>query len=237
MQRASGLGQFPTRPPTSGPEATADAIVAEARHLIAQRDGPILIALDGGSGSGKSTLAHLITGTLDAALVQSDDFITSDIPDAEWYARTPSARVADALDWQRLRTEALESLLTWKSAKWQTYDFEAARPDGTYPMRTDFVEREPRSVIVLDGLFSTRPELSDLIDLSVLVDAPVETCHKRLSAREEPSFLARWYPLWSPVERWYLEHLRPASSFDLVRNGVAIWERGAVPLQGGESST
>ena len=89
MQRDSGIGQFPTRPPTSGPKTTADAIVAEARHLIAQRDGPILIALDGGSGSGKSTLAHLITGTLDAALVQSDDFITSDIPDAEWYARTP----------------------------------------------------------------------------------------------------------------------------------------------------
>ena len=59
MQRDSGIGQPPTRPPTSGPEATADAIVAEARHLIAQRDGPIPIALDGGSGSGKSTLAHL----------------------------------------------------------------------------------------------------------------------------------------------------------------------------------
>ncbi len=62
-------------------------------------------------------------------------------------------------------------------------------------MRTDFVEREPRSVIVLDCLFSTRPEPSDLIDLSVPVDAPVETRHKRLSAREESSFLARWYPL------------------------------------------
>lgn len=68
--------------------------------------------------------------------------------------------------------------------------------------RTDFVEREPRSVIVLDGLFSTRPEPSGLIDLSVPVDAPVETGHKRLSAREEPSFLARRYPLWSPIERW-----------------------------------
>ncbi|MDE0098214.1 MAG: hypothetical protein OXM87_01120 [Truepera sp.] len=55
---------------------------------------------------------------------------------------------------------------------------------------------------MLDGLFSTRPEPSGLIDLSVPVDAPVETGHKRLSAREEPSFLARRYPLWSPVERW-----------------------------------
>ena len=36
-------------------------------------------------------------------------------------------------------------------------------------MRTDFVECEPNAVIMLDGAYSTRPELADLLDFSVLL--------------------------------------------------------------------
>lgn len=203
--------------PTPELKLSAETIIAEIRRLMVDRNTPLLVALDGGSGSGKSTLAVLIAEKLKAALIQSDDFFAADISEAEWEARTPEARAADAIDWRRLRAEALEPLLAGKPAKWHAFDFEAGvRPNGTYAMRTDFVERDPTAVIVLDGAYSTRPELADLIDLSVLIDVPVEVRHDRLAAREEKNFLAAWHARWDAAEAYYFREVRPNSSFDLV---------------------
>jgi uridine kinase len=198
-------------------EAAVDTIVAEIRRRMVDRAPPIVVALDGGSGSGKSTLAMLIAEELDAVLIQSDDFFAADITDAGWAARTPQARAADAIDWRRLRAEALEPLRAGEPAKWHAFDFEAGvRPDGTYAMRADFVERPPSAVIVLDGAYSTRPELADLIDVSVLVDATIHVRYERLAAREEKQFLAAWHARWDAAEEYYFTYVRPKFSFDLV---------------------
>ncbi len=50
--------------------------------MLASRRGPIVIAIDGGSGAGKSTLSTLLATKLGAALIQSDDFFSAEIPDA-----------------------------------------------------------------------------------------------------------------------------------------------------------
>jgi uridine kinase len=203
--------------PTPELRLAADTIVAEIRRRIVDRKAPFLVALDGGSGSGKSTVALLIAEELGAALIHGDDFFAAEICDAEWELRTPEARAADAIDWRRLRAEALEPLLAGKLAKWHAFDFEVgARPNGKYAMRTDFVEREPNAVIVLDSAYSTRPELADLIDLSVLVDAPVGLRHERLAAREDKGFLDSWHARWDSAEEHYFMNVRPKSSFDLV---------------------
>ena len=150
--------------------ASSARIVLDAiRRLLAAGQAPIVVAIDGQSGAGKSTLAKYITTELNAALIPTDDFCAVDIPDSDWDARTPAGRVEDVIDWRRLR-EVLEPLLAGESTKWRTYDFQAGtRPDGTYRWRAEFVEREPASVIILDGAYSARPELVDLIDLSVVV--------------------------------------------------------------------
>ncbi len=203
--------------PTREVKLAADGITAEIRRRLANRNRPIVAALDGGSGSGKSTVALLIAEELGAALIQGDDFFAADISDAEWDLRTPEARAADAIDWRRLRAEALEPLLAGKSAKWHAFDFEAgARPDGSYAMRTDFVECEPNAVIVLDGAYSTRPELADLIDFPVLIDAPVDVRHERLAAREDKKFLDSWHARWDAAEEYYFTHVRAKPSFDFV---------------------
>jgi uridine kinase len=121
-----------TNPPPE-PALVVEIIIAEIRRRMANRIAPFLVALDGGSGSGKSTLALLIVEALGAALIQSDDFFAAEIPDAGWEARSPAVRAADAIDWRRLRAEALEPLLAGKLARWHAFDFEAGvRPDGTY---------------------------------------------------------------------------------------------------------
>lgn len=203
--------------PTPDLQLAGDSISAQIRRLMVGRTTPILVALDGLSGSGKSTVALLIAEEWDTALIQSDDFFAAHISDADWDSRSPEARASDAIDWRRLRDEALEPLLARKPAKWHAFDFEAGvRPDGTYPMRTDYIEREPAAVVVLDGAYSTRPDLADLIDLSVLTEAPVEVRHARLAAREDKEFLESWHARWDAAEEYYFTHVRPRSSFDLV---------------------
>jgi uridine kinase len=192
-------------------------VVAEIRRLQATRQAPILVALDGGSGAGKSTLASLIEQNVDVALVQLDDFFSADVPDAEWDARSAAERARDVFDWRRLRVEALDPLLAGKPARWHAFDFQAGpRADGTYGMRTDCVECEPASVILLEGAYSAGPALADLVDLAVLVDVPVGERHARLAAREEIDFLERWHGRWDAVEEHYFTHVRPCASFDLV---------------------
>ncbi len=197
-------------------KTAAALIVSVIRDRMLNGKTPFLVALDGGSGAGKSSVADLIATTLDVVLIQSDDFYAAHISNAEWERRAPAQRAADALDWRRLRIEALEPLLARKTARWHPFDFVSIRPDGTYPMRADFVERRPADVIILDGAYTSRRELADLINLSVLIDVPVTIRHKRLTARENSHFLAAWHARWDAAEAYYFTKVRPKSSFDLV---------------------
>lgn len=205
--------------------AEADSqILVGINRLLQTRPLPILVALDGGSGAGKSTLASMLEKQVDCIVVQIDDFFAAGIPDWEWELRSITERAKDVFEWQRLRTEALEPLLARRVARWRPFDFAAGlRPDGTYALSQEWVEKQPASVIILEGAYSSSPEIADLIDLAVLVDVPVLERHKRLEQREgDKEFLQRWHALWDAVEAYYYTKVRPRSSFDLVVSGSSI---------------
>jgi uridine kinase len=202
-----------------------EKVLAEIRGRMGDR--PVLVAIDGGSGAGKSTLAAAVAAQLEAVIVPSDDFFAAQITDAEWDALGPSGRAAAAIDWRRLREDALEPLLAGRTASWHPFDFAAGtRPDGTYPIATDTVTREPAPVILLEGAYSARPELADLIDVAVLVDVPREERYRRIAVREEQGFREAWHARWDGAEDHYFSEVRPAFAFDLV---VTNGTRGARP--------
>lgn len=187
-----------------------DTIVAEIQLLRSVRDAPLVVALDGRSGAGKSNLAASIAVALSGSVIDADDFFTNG-PDAEWEARSIEARVADALDWRRLRAEALEPLLAGRVASWHPFNFLT---------RVGLDARQescaPAAVIILDGAYCSRPELGDLIDLSVLVEAQDEVRGQRLIAREGEDFMRTWHAIWDAAEDHYFTHVRPRESFDLI---------------------
>jgi uridine kinase len=198
---------------------TLNQLITIVRARMAQGKVPFLVALDGGSGAGKSTLAVALAEQMDGVLIQSDDFYAAHVPDAEWDRRTPAEQYADVIDWRRLRREALEPLLAGQPARWLPFDFFTRHPDGTYAMQTVPVERPPAELIVLDGAYSCRPELRNVIDLSVLVEVPVAVRHERLKGREAADFLAEWHTRWDGLEQYYFTEVCPASTFDLVVSG------------------
>lgn len=198
-------------------EQAAEVIVSAVRPLLAHRTEPLCVALDGPSGSGKSTLARHVAHDLGGAIIPLDDFFAASLTDVDWDARGPHERADAAVDWRRLRREALDPLIAGIPARWRTFDFAAGvRQDGSYPMRTDFIERAPARLVLLDGAYSARPELSDVVHFSVLVEAPAAVRRQRLAAREDASSLEAWHSRWDVVEAYYFTHVRPSSTFDLV---------------------
>jgi len=196
-------------------------IVTAIRNILQTRHPPILIAIDGGSGAGKSTLAARLAQEMDSVIVSLDDFYAANIPDWEWEARPIPERARDVFDWQRLRADALEPLLAGQPAKWYPFDFAAGlRPDGTYALCQQPVEKQPAPVIILEGAYAASPEITDLVDLTVLLDVPTNERHRRLAQREsDRHFLQRWHTLWDDVESYYFSEVRPKSAFNVVVAG------------------
>jgi len=190
----------------------ADAIVVEIQRRL-QRKSLVLVALDGRSGTGKSTIAQAVAARVDASIVVSDDFYAGGNDDV-WYGRSASEKVAQGIDWRRMRKEVLEPLLANKPASWHPLDFQPG--SGWIGWKEEFVMLEPAPVILLDGIYSARPELADLVDVAVLIETDDLVRRKRLVVREGQDFMQRWHQLWDAAEDYYFTHIRPRSSFDLL---------------------
>ena len=176
-----------------------------------------MVSLDGRSGSGKSSLASLVAGKTDAVVLPVDDFYSAHISDAEWDRMTVQERWSKVFNWNKLRSEAVVPLLGGRPARWHSIDFKAGLDSqGKYKMKTESIMAEPAPVILLDGVYSSGPQMADLVGLSILVETPSEQRRIRLAQREEPEFLAQWHARWDAVEDFYFSSVRPRESFDII---------------------
>jgi uridine kinase len=204
----------------SGGEGSGRATIELAAQIRARarlREGVAVVAIDGRSGAGKSTLAAAVAERVGATVVPSDDFFAASITDTEWEAKSPEQRAADAIDWKRLRRDALVPLRAGKAASWFAFDFVAGkRTDGSWPLKQKPTEQSAAPIVIVDGAYSSRPELADLIDLTVLIQAPALVRQARIAAREDPSFLMAWHARWDAAENHYFRNVRPPTSFELV---------------------
>jgi uridine kinase len=184
-----------------------------ARWLIERAgDGPEprLVALDGRSGVGKSTLAAAVAERTGAAVIDGDDFYAGGTA-AFWDAMTAEQKTDRVIDWRRQRT-VLELLWQGRAASWFPYDWDA--DDGS--RSTHLLTCEPTGVVILEGAYSARPELADLLSLRVLLDLPRRERRRRLVEREGARYRAEWETRWSEAEDHYFGKVMLPGAFDLV---------------------
>ena len=74
--------------------------------------------------------------------------------------------------------------------------------------------------MILEGVYSARPELADLLHLRVLLDTPAEIREARLlereGEREGEHRRGDWPARWSSAEDHYFAALMPPEAFNVV---------------------
>src|SRR5438132_1895003 len=89
------------------PILAVDTVVTAIR-ACAVSPQRLVVAIDGRSGSGKTTVAAAVAQAIGAVIVPCDDFFAASVSNTEWDRRTPEQRAADAIDWRRLKREAID---------------------------------------------------------------------------------------------------------------------------------
>lgn len=171
---------------------------------------PLIVALDGRSGAGKSTLAAEVARRIGAHVIEGDDFYRGG-DGASWDAMSAAQKVAHCIDWRRQRP-VLESLRQSQAASWLPFDWETF--DGQLAAESNSCN--PADVIILEGAYSARPELADLVDLRVLLDTDAELRLARLREREGDDYRGEWEGRWSEAEAHYFGVVMRSGEFDLV---------------------
>lgn len=186
-------------------EATVDALAARITQLARATAHPVVVALDGRSGSGKSTLAARLAGRLPGCgVIEGDDFYAGG---TGLRSDPPAERAAACIDWRRQRA-VLQALRAGRTARWQAFDWDAF--DGSLCATPTVLA--PAPVVLLEGTYSARPELADLLDLRVRVTTPDALRLARLQARE--GGIGPWEAQWLDAEvAWFA---RPDLAFDVT---------------------
>jgi uridine kinase len=205
-----------------------DSSAVLLRHLrqrTARGVWPVIVGIDGRSGSGKSTLASALAAKLTAdgdgpvTVIEGDDFYAGASAET-WDRRTAADKADRVIDWRRQRT-VLEQLRSTGVARWRRFDWDAADWDADVaPFEAEPVVAHATGVVLLEGAYSCRPELHDLLDLRVLLDVPHDVRRRQLLQREGDAHEAEWDARWSAAEDHYFSAVMPPERFD-VRLGPA----------------
>lgn len=192
-------------------DALVSCMLEAIQSLTTSTAMPVMVALDGRSGVGKSTLAAATAERLDSCTVIDGDGFYAGGPESWWDSCTAAEKVAQVIDWRRQRP-VLSDLRKRTDAEWFMFDWAAfdGRLDPN-PQRS-----EAADVVILDGAYSARPELADLLDLRVLLALDREVRRARLLAREGDAYRAEWEGRWSDAEDHYFASVMPPDAFDLI---------------------
>lgn len=189
----------------------------------------LIIGIAGGTGSGKTTVVNKIINSLplgEVAVLPQDSYYkdSSHIPPEE--RSKINFDEPAAIEWTLL-VQQLRDLKAGKTIEMPTYSY------LTCTRQTETVKVEPRDVVIVEGiLVLNSPELRDLLDVKVFVDADADDRLIRVIARDcvergrTPELVInRYESVLKPMHNMYIE---PSKRFaDLIvpqggNNTVAI---------------
>ncbi len=199
------------------PERVA-LLAAVARHVpVSAR--PLLVAVDGVDGAGKTWFADELAEALrgDGRTVvraSVDDF---HFPRSHRHAhgRTAEAVWTRHFDYHALRRELVDP---WRAGAGAPYRrcWHDVRADRYVDVAQEAVPDS--GVLLVDGVFTQRPELREVWDVVVFLDVSFEVSVRRLAARDGgvPDVAHPDRHRYVEAQRHYLSQCRPDELADLV---------------------
>jgi uridine kinase len=210
----------------AAPSPARSALLERLADLIGtcRQAHPVRVAVDGVDAAGKTSFADELVGPLTArgrTVVRAsvDGFHR---PRADRYRRgelSAEGYYRDAFDYPALRANLLDPLGPGGTRRYRTTTFE---------YRTDQQRTEPSAlapadaVLIVDGVFLLRPELSDAWDLRIFLAVPFRETLRRAVARDRALFgtaqavKERYRRRYIPAQRHYLATVQPRRIAEVV---------------------
>jgi uridine kinase len=199
--------------------------VASALLRFKPSGKPLLVGINGVDGSGKTTLAHHLSKTLapNARIIHIDHFQNSK---EIRYARgeySSEGYYKDSFNIQALTTRSLIPIQKATSFPLRVlskhFDLETNTEDP------QSLEIDAHHIVLCEGVFLFRPELSSFFDVKIFVDCDFETTLARMIKRDSASPLCptearkitqRFNTKYKPAQMRYLEQIRPKEKANIV---------------------
>ena len=190
---------------------TPESMVRAACSLIDPRKKEgirLFIAIDGGAGSGKSMLARGIQAQRESVnILRTDDFLRP-LNEHTIANLAPEKLYELYFQWERMRDEALIPLRRGETATYQRYDWSTDR-------LLEWETIKPTEIVLVEGVYSSRPELRPMLDAGIFIEAPKSERLKRIKSRN-PNEPTNWLIPWLKAEDYYLNQIRPQETADLI---------------------
>lgn len=194
------------------------------------RRHPVRIAVDGFDAAGKTTLAselgcHLEERGRHIIRASADGFHN---PRSVRYRRgpnSPEGYLHDSFDYRALTTTLLQPLGPGGDRRYLTAVFDY-RIDEALHSRSHVAPDD--AILVFDGIFLQRPDLSDCWEYKIFLDVTIETVLNRAITRQidmdfsdgqnpiNGDLKQRYLVRYIPAQREYLRRCRPMDSADIV---------------------
>jgi uridine kinase len=186
------------------------------RVLAIETGHPVRVGLDGPSAAGKSTLADRLAGALRSRTgrvvirAELDHFMAMVADPDAWPYDSPRNFYSAARDDRAVRDLLLVPLGPGGDRRYRTAP---AQPYAWAPRD---------AILVADGVFLQRPELDDLWDLRIYVDAGEAESRRRAVERDRhwrgsaAEAEKRYLGTYLPAERRYVAAVRPRERADVV---------------------
>ena len=165
-------------------------IEKKIRELL-QKDGQILVAIDGNCTSGKSTLAARLGEIFDCNVFHMDDFFLR----PEQRTEERFGEVGGNVDYERFLQEILQPLQKGEAFSYRPFDC------STFSL-AEAVQVQPKKLNIIEGTYSLHPYFGQPYDWKILLTLPQELQKQRVLQR--PAFLhQRFFEQWIPMEDRY----------------------------------
>ena len=166
---------------------------------------PVIMAIEGGSASGKTTLASLLGEVYGATVLHMDDFFLR--PEQ----RTPERllEVGGNLDRERFSEEVARPLIRGGGFSFRRFDCQ--RQALCEP-----TEVTPARLTVVEGAYSTHPEIPKYYDLTAFISISPELQRARIALRNTPVIARRHIEEWIPKEEAYFSAFGVREACDIL---------------------
>lgn len=165
-----------------------------------------VVAIDGNCGSGKTTGVRMIAEALGCSIIQMDDFYLTPAMRTQKRRMEPGGNV----NYERFKEEVLPFIKSREPFSYRKYDAPNNRFIGD-------IEITSPDLVIVEGAYALRPDLSADYDLSVFSKASYELQVRRLSEREG-EFVEEYKNIWIPLENAYHEFFNLERNVDIVVN-------------------